>query len=344
VCPKILVVLPGSFVFFSTRSFFNDFSRFYFCFNVFILFTQACNQRVGRFCYSPTQRCEAEGNIMVEKIEIINLDLRYEKFRLKSKQIEQALLASIIENDIQEPLKGIDLEDGTKILLDGFKRYRCAKKLNIGMVPYSSFGSDEPLGIIKLIRTSIARPLTILEQAKMIDDLEKVHGMTHGDIAGLLQKSKAWVSLRAGIIQEMSVYVAKQVFNGNFPVYSYMYTLRKFIRINNISKNEIDTFVKSVAGKGLSIRDIELLAGGFFKGSDNLRQQIKEGNITWGLNQLKKSSSRTTECSIIEQSMLRNLESVQRYMQKITCGAKDDRLGSNTFQVQASLLVQGIIT
>lgn len=280
---------------------------------------------------------------MVKKIEINNLDLRYEKFRLKSKEIERALLTSIIENDIQEPLKGVDLGDGTKILLDGFKRYRCAKKLKIGMVPYSSFGSDEPLGIIKLIRTSIARPLTILEQAKMIDELQKVHGMTHGDIAELLQKSKAWVSLRAGILSQMSEYVAKRVFNGDFPVYSYMYTLRKFIRINTISQKEIDEFVKLVAGKGLSIRDIELLANGFFKGSDNLRQQIKEGNISWGLNQLKKSSSRTTECTTAEQIMLKDLESVQRYMQKITYRARNDSLGNDTFQVQASLLVQGIV-
>ena len=286
---------------------------------------------------------------MIEKIilrshvEINNLDLRYEKFRLKSKEIERALLASIIEHDIQEPLKGINLEDGTKILLDGFKRYRCAKKLNIGIVPYSSFGSDEPLGIIKLIRTSIARPLTILEQAKMIDELQKVHGMTHGDIADLLQKSKAWVSMRAGILGEMSDYVAKRVFNGDFPVYSFMYTLRKFIRMNSIAKKEIDVFVKLVAGKGLSIRDIELLANGFFKGSDDLRQQIKEGNITWGLDQLKKSSVRTTECTSAEQMMLRDLESVQRYMQKITYRARADSLGSDTFQVQASLLIQGVI-
>ena len=278
---------------------------------------------------------------MIEKIEIINLDLRYEKFRLKSKKIERALLASIIEHDIQEPLKGIDLGDGTKILLDGFKRFRCAKKLKIGMVPYSSFGSDEPLGIIKLIRTSIARPITILEQAKMIDELQKVHGMTHGDIADLLQKSKAWVSMRSGILGEMSDYVAKRVFNGDFPVYSFMYTLRKFIRMN--SKDEIDEFVKLVAGKGLSIRDIELLANGFFKGSDNLRKQIKEGHITWGLNQLKKSLTRTTECTNAERMMLKDLESVQRYMQKIICRARDNSLGNNTFQVQASLLVQGII-
>lgn len=98
-----------------------------------------------------------------------------------------------------------------------------------------------------------------------------------------------------------------------------------------------------VAGKGLSIRDINLLANGFFKGSDDLRQQIKEGNITWGLDQLKKSSVRTTECTSAEQMMLKDLESVQRYMQKITYGARADSIDSDTFQVQASLLVQGII-
>ncbi len=280
---------------------------------------------------------------MVEMIEIMNLDLRYEEFRVKSKKIEQELLASIIEIDIQEPLKGINLDDGSKILLDGFKRYRCAKKLNIGTAPYTSFGSDEPLGIIKLIRASTQRPLTILEQAKMIDELQNVHDMLHRDIADLLQKSTAWVSMRAGIIREMSTYVAKRIFNGDFPVYSYMYTLRKFIRMNSISEGQIDDFVKSVAGKGVSIRDIELLAEGFFKGPTDLQEQIKTGNITWGLSQLKKSETKEAECSGTEQQMLKNLELVQRYMQKITYGARDDRLDSATFQVQASLLVQGII-
>jgi len=280
---------------------------------------------------------------MVEIIEIMNLDLRYEKLRLRSKKIEQELIASIIEIDIQEPLKGINLEDGTRILLDGFKRYRCAKKLNIGTMPYTSFGSDEPLGIIKLIRASTERPLTILEQAKMIDELQKVHGMLHRDIADLLQKSKAWVSMRAGIIREMSAYVAKRVFNGDFPVYSYMYTLRKFIRMNSILKGQIDEFVKSVAGKGLSIRDIDLLAEAFFKGGSDLQEQIKAGNITWCLHQLNTSSPKKTECSGIEQQMLKNLESVQRYMQKIAYGSRDDRLDSGTFQAQASLLIQGII-
>jgi len=279
---------------------------------------------------------------MVEQIEISSLDLRYESFRLKSKKIENTLLASIIHHDIQEPLKGVDDGD-VHILLDGFKRYRCAKKLNIRIVPYHSFGIDEPLGVIKLIRMSNAKTLTILEQAKMIEELQKVHGMTIADIAGLLEKSKAWVGMRAGIFKEMSEYVMKRIFAGDFPVYSFMYTLRRFIRMNAISQKDIDDFVKSVAGKGLSIRDIELMATGFFKGSEDLRQQIKEGNITWGLSRLKESASRTTECTTAEQSMLRDLESVQRYMQKITYRVKGDKLANDAFRAQAGLLVQEII-
>ncbi len=280
---------------------------------------------------------------MIKQIEISNLDLRYESFRLKSKKVENALLASIAESGIQEPLKGVDHYDEKKILLDGFKRYRCAKKLNIGIVPYYSFGSDEPIGVIKLIRISNTKPLTILEQAKMIDELQRVHSMSTADIAGLLEKSKGWVSMRAGIFKEMSKYVMKKVFSGDFPVYSFMYTLRRFIRMNEISKIDIDIFVKAVAGKGLSIRDIELLAKGFFKGQEEFRQQIIAGNITWGLSRLKELSAQTTECTTAEQRMIKYLEAVQRYMQKIIFMAKDDKLINNVFKAQAGILAREII-
>lgn len=281
---------------------------------------------------------------MIEQIEISSLDLRYENYRLKSRRYEKALLASIIEHGIRDPLQGVDLGYGIRILLNGFKRYRCAKKLKISIVPYRSFGSDEPLGIIKLIRISNSKTLNILEQAKLIDELQNVHDMCNDDIAGLLEKSKSWVSVRSGILGEMSEYVMKQIFGGDFPVYSFMYTLRQFIRMNSISKQEIDEFVKAVSGKGLSIRDIELIASGFFKGSDGFRQQIKKGNIFWGLKRLKESAAETTECTKAEQSMLRELELVQSYMQRITVRVKNDKPGTDAFHAQATLLTKGIIS
>lgn len=280
---------------------------------------------------------------MIEQIEISDLDLRYEDYRLKCKQTEKALLSSILEHGIRDPLQGVNLGDGIRILLNGFKRYRCAKRLNVNIVPYRSFGSDEPLGIIKLIRISNDKTLNIIEQAKLIDELIEVHGMCNDDISGLLEKSKSWVSMRAGILGEMSEYVMKRIFSGDFPVYSFMYTLRQFIRMNSIPKKDIDDFVKAVSGKGLSIRDIERLASGFFKGSDDFRQQIKKGNILWGLRRLKESAAETTECTKEEQGMLRALELVQSYMQRITYTLKDGRLGTDAFHAQATLLTQGIL-
>jgi len=208
---------------------------------------------------------------MVEQVEVSSLDVRYESCRMKSNSAEKVLLGSILEHGIREPLQGVDTNAG-RILLDGFKRYRCAKRLGIGIVPYCSLGSDEALGIIELLRISNARSLSILEQARLIDELKTVHGMSNWEIAGSLEKSKSWVSVRSGIIGEMSECVRNKIFSGTFPVYSYMYTLRQFIRINCARKEEIDEFVKLVSGKHLSIREIELLAHGYFKGSEEFRR------------------------------------------------------------------------
>jgi hypothetical protein len=279
---------------------------------------------------------------MVEQVEICSFDLRYESYRLRSTGAEKALLLSISAHGVREPLQGVD-KAGERILLDGFKRLRCAAKLNIGIVPYLSLGDDEPCGIIELIRISNAKSLSILEQAKLIDELKSVHHMTVSEIAGLVDKSKGWVGMRVGIIGQMSPLVMRKIFSGKFPVYAYMYTLRPFIRMNGINKKEIDEFVESVAGKKLSIRDIELLAHGYFKGSDELRSQIKSGDILWALSRLKETSANTGDCTELEKRMLRDLEITQKYMQRVTYKSQDKRFNTNSFYAQANLLSGGIV-
>ena len=276
------------------------------------------------------------------QVEISSFDLRYEHCRLKSSVAEKALLSSILDHGIRDPLQGVETEGGCRILLDGFKRYRCAKKLGIGIVPYHCLGEDEAFGIITLLRIANAKGLSILEQARLIDELRTVHKVSVSEIARLLEKSKAWVSVRAGITNEMSKCVAESIFGGQFPTYSYMYTLRQFMRINSVKKEDIDDFVRSVAGKGLSIRDIEILANGYFKGGEDIRQQIRNGNITWGLTRLKDTSV-TKDCTQVEQRMLKDLEIVQKYMQRVINRSKDDRYKTGSFYAQVNLLTGGIL-
>src|SRR3972149_7246587 len=254
---------------------------------------------------------------MPQDVEISSFDLRYEGCRMRHDGAERAILSSILEHGILEPLEGVDTEGG-RILLNGFKRYRCALKLGIGMVPYYSLGDDEAFGIIQLIRISNSRALSILEQAMLIDELRNVYKMTVSDIAERLEKSRAWVSMRTGLMDEMSEGVKRSIFNGKFPAYAYMYTLRQFIRMNGINNDEIDRFVSSVSGKDLSIRDIERIAHGYFKGPPELREQIRDGNITWGLSRMKELSRHTGDCSELERGMLRDLEITQKYMHRFT--------------------------
>jgi hypothetical protein len=189
---------------------------------------------------------------MTQEVEISSFDLRYQKHRMKNAAAEKKLLASILANGIQEPLQGVDIATAqspkspeltqSRILLNGFKRYRCAKKLSIDIVPYSSLGSDEAFGLITLLKIATAKTLTILEQARLIDQLHKVHKLSVSEMARLLEKSQGWVSMRIGMIEQISDVVLDKIFKGQFPAYSYLYSIRPFMRMKGIKKAEIDQF------------------------------------------------------------------------------------------------------
>lgn len=281
---------------------------------------------------------------MAEQVELSSFDLRYEDYRLRNPVFEKSLLASILQYGVREPLLGID-SGGFLILLDGFKRYRCAKKLSISIVPYHSLSDDEALGIIKLLRLSTARNLNILEQAKLIDGLIAVHKMSLSEIAAHLEKSKSWVSMRSGLMTEMSESVREKVFSGKFPAYAFMYTLRRFMRMNNVRKQDIDRFVRQLSGKGLSLRDIDLLAEGYFRGPDNhvIRQQIEDGDIGLCLDYLKKNDTSGGVCNTTERKMLKELEITQRFMYRVIYRSSDRRLCGNDFYSQATVLASGIL-
>jgi len=79
---------------------------------------------------------------MSEMVERSSLDLRYEGYRLRNDAAEARLLASIAERGIEEPLGGVDTPQG-RLLLDGFRRNRCAAKLGIECVPYVSWAKTK---------------------------------------------------------------------------------------------------------------------------------------------------------------------------------------------------------
>lgn len=278
--------------------------------------------------------------------EIHTISKKYESFRLRDKNREKYLLQSILEHGIREPLQCVQGDEQEYILLDGFKRLRCSYRLHINMVPVISLGNDEVSSILHFIRMSTDRGLSTLEQASFVDELHKRYGLSVTDIAARLERSKAWVSVRLGIIDEMSQVLREEVFSGRFPLRSYMYTLRQFTRVNSISSGEIDTFVRAVSGKWISTRDIERLAYGYFRGGDRLKSQIEEGNLEWTLRQMKKAEPACQAeegLSEAEWTVIRDLELVQKYMSRIRHGLTREELSSKAFNSRALLLIEGLL-
>jgi len=280
---------------------------------------------------------------MGRQVELLTLDLRYESYRMRNPGVEARLLASIAQRGIEEPLEGVDTKERS-VLLNGFKRYRCARKLGIGMAPYASLGEDEALGIMNLLRVSNNKSLSILEQARFIDELRKLHKMSVAEIATELSRSKSWVSMRLGLIGEMSEKVREKIFSGGFPVYPYMYTLRQFMRMNGVKKQEIEEFVVAVSGNKLSVREIEQLAYGYFRGPESFRQAIQEGHVGLPLQWMKQVPDDPDGCNEFEGVLLKDLEITQKYMQRVMGKASDRRLSTRAFHAQANLLTAGILS
>lgn len=88
---------------------------------------------------------------MAQEIELTELDVRYENYRMKNPAVEKRLLTSMAQRGIEQALEGTACGEST-ILLNGFKRRRCALRLGLHQVPYVSLGEDEAGAILCVFR------------------------------------------------------------------------------------------------------------------------------------------------------------------------------------------------
>ena len=280
---------------------------------------------------------------MGRDVELGSLDLRYENYRMKNPVLEMRLLASIAQRGIEEPLEGVDNAQDS-ILLNGFKRYRCARKLGLGRVPYTALGSEPAAAMVNLLRVANHRSLSILEQAAFLDELRRLEPMSVAEMGEQVSRSKSWVSMRLGLIAEMSSRVREQIFRGDFPVYAYMYTLRQFMRMNGVQKQEIEDFVVAVSGKKLSMREIEQLAQGYFRGPESFRAALRHGHTGRVLEWMRQVPQDPEGCNEFERVLLKDLEITQKYMYRVMGKSQDRRLQTPAFCAQAHLLSAGILS
>lgn len=146
------------------------------------------------------------------------------------------------------------------------------------------------------------------------------------------------------VLSEMSSAVMDQILSGRFPLYSYIYTLRSGRRLTeSASKDEIEKFVHAVSGKGLSTREIELLAHGYFRG--NMRSAIEEGHLGRCLAQMRQQEVPLgSDLNDREKRVLSDLGFLRDLLRRLPTRLGEKRLGSKSFYMEAEVLVMGILS
>ena len=115
--------------------------------------------------------------------------------------------------------------------------------------------------------------------------------------------------------------------------------------MNRVQDAEIEPFVLATSGQGLSVREVEQLAHGFFRGPESFRQEILKGKLALPLERLRQVPQSADGCSEFERVLLGDLELVQKYMQRVMGKSQmPARLTSRAFHAQSHLLTAGILS
>ena len=275
-------------------------------------------------------------------VDLSTLDLRYEGCRVRNARAESELLADITMRGIDRPLAGV--EAGVRwILIDGFKRFRCARTLGMDAVPCVSLGTDEPTGILEVLKGPGWKPLGFLEEARFLLELQSSHNMSLAEIAAALGRSKSWASMRLAALADMSETVRDAIFRGSFPAYAYLYSVRPFMRMNGADAAPVDAFVSATSGRSLSVREIELLARGYFGGSKEFRREIDAGHAAAVLGRMRAPRAAATGATVRERDCLRELEILSRAVRALETRASDPALTSPAFRAQAQILLERVL-
>jgi hypothetical protein len=226
------------------------------------------------------------------------------------------------------------------VLIDGFKRYRCARKLGMGMVPAECVADDVATGIVTFIRRNeYGVGITVLEQAALIEELHCRCAMSIYDIARRLGRSPAWVSLRLGVLDDLTPLVRSKLLSGAFPARAYLYGIKGFTRVNNIDRERVDAFVAATSGKGFSTRDLFVLSRAFFTGGSVIERLVLEGDVHRALQLLSADTDGSDDASLTykERLFIKDLQSTATGMSRITANGGSLHMQGSSFSQYVNL-------
>jgi len=169
----------------------------------------------------------------IVEVELDSLDLRYAKLRARRPAVEKRLMASLEEAGQQSPVIVVAGEEpGRWVLIEGRKRVRALKRLKAEAVNAVVWELAPAEALIAAYQLQDGSGYNALEEGWLVWELVRGGGLTLGEVGRRLERSKAWVSGRLGLIEGLPDRVLEGVLSGKIGAYVATRYLLPFARAN----------------------------------------------------------------------------------------------------------------
>lgn len=203
-------------------------------------------------------------------LEFHQLDLRYERLRVRQPAREQRLLASLADAGQQMPIVVV-VAGPTYVVVDGHKRVRCLRQLHRDLVAAVAWEMSEPEALIfrQLLRTDATD--SAFEQGWLLRTLHDEHGVALDVLARRFDRSVSWVSRRLSLVSTLPDAVQQHVQGGRVVAHAAMKYLVPVARAN---PGDCVRLADAIAPHRLSTRQIGRLYQRYVAGPEATRALV----------------------------------------------------------------------
>jgi len=210
----------------------------------------------------------------IVEVELESLDLRYAKLRARRPAVEKRLMASLEEVGQQSPVIVVAGEEpGRWVMIDGRKRVRALKRLKAEAVKAVVWELAPAEALIAAYQLQDGSGWNALEEGWLVWELVRGGGLTLGAVGRRLERSKAWVSGRLGLVEGLPERVLDGVQSGKIGAYVATRYLLPFARANAC---DCENLAEKIMEHEFRSREVEALCQHYAAAGPKARSRMVE--------------------------------------------------------------------
>ena len=149
------------------------------------------------------------------RVELHQLDRRWEQLRVREPARQRRLMASLAEGGQQTPIVVVaDNDSGRYIVIDGHKRVAALEHLGRDTVEATVWSLSEAEALLLDSSLRSSQPESALEQGWLLAEMDRRFGYSLEQLARRFDRSASWVSRRLALVELLPESIQQQVREG----------------------------------------------------------------------------------------------------------------------------------